>query len=155
MAHKDTLGCAASPLHQGRAALMRTCLSRKEEAFRWQMQYFLLHQMAPAGTGPKLKTQLVTKPSPSGHDKPSQCSVRSPTKTADETIQGAQPETWGPRWGALALYTLGIFPLIPWKKDRAPWRRKWQPTPVFLPEESPGTEEHGGATVHGVAKSQT
>ena len=24
------------------------------------------------------------------------------------------------------------------------WRRKWQPTPVFLPGESPGTEEPGG-----------
>ena len=25
-----------------------------------------------------------------------------------------------------------------------PWRRAWQPTPVFLPEESPWTEESGG-----------
>ena len=100
MAHKDTLGCAASPLHQGRAALMRTCLGRKEEAFRWQMQYFLQHQMAPAGTGPKFQTPLVTKPSPSGHDKPSQCSVRSPTKAADETVQGAQPEMWGSKVGS-------------------------------------------------------
>ena len=24
------------------------------------------------------------------------------------------------------------------------WRRKWQPTPVFLPGESPWTEEPGG-----------
>ena len=24
---------------------------------------------------------------------------------------------------------------------KIPWRRKWQPTPVFLPEESPWTEE--------------
>ena len=31
------------------------------------------------------------------------------------------------------------------------WRRAWQPTPVFLPVESPWTE----AIVHGVAKSQT
>ena len=27
---------------------------------------------------------------------------------------------------------------------KIPWRRKWQPTPVFLPEESPRTEEPGG-----------
>ena len=27
---------------------------------------------------------------------------------------------------------------------RLPWRRAWQPTPVFLPEESPWTEEPGG-----------
>ena len=32
---------------------------------------------------------------------------------------------------------------------------EWQPTPVFLPGESPWTEEPGGATVHGVAKSRT
>ena len=25
-----------------------------------------------------------------------------------------------------------------------PWRRAWQPTPVFLPGESPWTEERGG-----------
>ena len=27
---------------------------------------------------------------------------------------------------------------------RFPWRRAWQPTPVFLPGESPGTDEPGG-----------
>ena len=27
---------------------------------------------------------------------------------------------------------------------KIPWRRAWQPTPVFLPEESPWTEESGG-----------
>ena len=26
---------------------------------------------------------------------------------------------------------------------RFPWRRSWQPTPVFLPGESPRTEEPG------------
>ena len=26
----------------------------------------------------------------------------------------------------------------------SPWRREWQPTPVFLPGESPWTEEPGG-----------
>ena len=36
------------------------------------------------------------------------------------------------------------------------WKRPWQPTPVFLPGESPWTEETGGLpTVHGVTKSQT
>ena len=39
---------------------------------------------------------------------------------------------------------------------KIPWRRKWQPTPVFLPGESPWTEEAGGLyIVHGVTKSQT
>ena len=31
----------------------------------------------------------------------------------------------------------------PWI-GKIPWRRAWQPTPVFLPGESPGTEEPGG-----------
>ena len=31
----------------------------------------------------------------------------------------------------------------PWV-GRIPWRRAWQPTPVFLPGESPWTEEPGG-----------
>ena len=35
------------------------------------------------------------------------------------------------------------------------WRRKWQPTPVFLPGESHGQRSLVGSTVHGVAKSQT
>ena len=34
------------------------------------------------------------------------------------------------------------------------WRRKWQPTPVFLPRESHGQMSQTGYTVHGVAKSQ-
>ena len=35
---------------------------------------------------------------------------------------------------------------------KIPWRRAWQPTPVFLPGESPWTKEPGGATVPEVAK---
>ena len=31
----------------------------------------------------------------------------------------------------------------PWI-GKIPWRRAWQPTPVFLPGESPWTEEPGG-----------
>ena len=27
---------------------------------------------------------------------------------------------------------------------KIPWKRAWQPTPVFLPEESPWTDELGG-----------
>ena len=36
---------------------------------------------------------------------------------------------------------------------RFPWRRKWQPTPVFLPGESQGQRSLAGYTVHGVAES--
>ena len=38
---------------------------------------------------------------------------------------------------------------------RFPWRRKWQPTPVFLPGESHRRRSLVGYTVHGVAKSWT
>ena len=31
----------------------------------------------------------------------------------------------------------------PWV-GKIPWRRAWKPTPVFLPGESPWTEEPGG-----------
>ena len=33
----------------------------------------------------------------------------------------------------------------PWV-GKIPWRRAWQPTPLFLPGESPRTEEPGGLT---------
>ena len=36
---------------------------------------------------------------------------------------------------------------------KIPWRRAWQATPVFLPGESPRTEEPGGLQSIGVAKS--
>ena len=35
-----------------------------------------------------------------------------------------------------------------------PWRKKWQPTPVFLPGESHG-QRSWQETVHGVAESDT
>ena len=33
-----------------------------------------------------------------------------------------------------------------------PWRRAWQPTPVFLPRESPWTEEPGGLQFMGLQR---
>ena len=42
-----------------------------------------------------------------------------------------------------AVGDMGGDPLFdPWV-GKFPWRRKWQPTPVFLPGESPWTEETG------------
>ena len=41
----------------------------------------------------------------------------------------------------------------PWVR-KIPWRKKRQPTPVFLPERFMGREAWR-ATVHGVAESQT
>ena len=40
-----------------------------------------------------------------------------------------------------------------WVK-KIPWRRKWEPTPMFLPGESHG-QKSLAATVHGVVKSWT
>ena len=42
----------------------------------------------------------------------------------------------------------------PWG-GKIPWRRAWQPTPVFWPVESPWTRERDRLQSMGVAKSQT
>ena len=56
-------------------------------------------------------------------------------------------------WASLVSQMLKNPPTM-WKTwvGKIPWRRAWQPTPVFLPGESPWTWR---VTVHGVAKSQT
>ena len=36
---------------------------------------------------------------------------------------------------------------------KVPWRRKWQPTPVFLPGEIPWTEEPGGLQSTGLQRA--
>ena len=51
------------------------------------------------------------------------------------------------------------MPAVPeaWVQSLArniPWRRAWQPTPVFFHEESQGLRSLG-VTVHGVTKTQT
>ena len=51
------------------------------------------------------------------------------------------------QWRKLQFY--------PWV-GKIPWRREWQPTPVFLPGESHGQGCLVGYNIiHGVAKSQT
>ena len=42
----------------------------------------------------------------------------------------------------------------PWV-GKIPWRRAWHPTPVFLPGESPWTEEPGGLQSRGCKESDT
>ena len=42
----------------------------------------------------------------------------------------------------------------PWVR-KIPWRRKWQPTPVFFPGKSHGQRSLVGCSPHGVVKSQT
>jgi len=48
---------------------------------------------------------------------------------------------------------LGDYGFDPWVR-KIPWKRKWQPTPVFFPEKIPWTEEPGGLQSTGVAKSR-
>ena len=42
----------------------------------------------------------------------------------------------------------------PWG-GKIPWRRKWQPTPVFLPEESHGQRSLGGYSPWGRKEPDT
>ena len=42
----------------------------------------------------------------------------------------------------------------PWVRT-IPWRRAWQPTPIFSPGESPWTEEPGGLQSIGSQESNT
>ena len=44
--------------------------------------------------------------------------------------------------------------LDPWV-GKIPWRKAWQLTTVFLPGESPWTEEPGGVQSMGITESQT
>ena len=46
---------------------------------------------------------------------------------------------------------VGFYPWV----GKVAWRRKWQPTPVFLPGESHGQRNMAGFKVHRVAKSRT
>ena len=68
-------------------------------------------------------------------------------------------------WFQLAFYNFESFKQVPitgcfsWNLTevswvgKIPWRRKWQPTPVFLPGECHG-QRSLVATVHGVTKSR-
>ena len=51
-------------------------------------------------------------------------------------------------WPSYDIYILGNIPSVELKFDpwvrKIPWRRSWQPTSIFLPRESPWTEEPGG-----------
>ena len=49
---------------------------------------------------------------------------------------------WWLRWLRICLQCRR--PEFDLSVGKIPWRRKWQPTPVFLPRESPRTEEPGG-----------
>ena len=48
-------------------------------------------------------------------------------------------------WASLMAQMVKNMPAVreTWV-GKIPWRREWQPTPVFFPGESPWTEEPGG-----------
>ena len=50
------------------------------------------------------------------------------------------PASSGGKESACNVGDLGLIPGL----GRFPWRRRWQPTPLFLSVESPGTEDPGG-----------
>ena len=52
-------------------------------------------------------------------------------------------------WASLVAQRVKNLPAmqetwVPFQVGKIPWRRAWQPIPVFLPGESPWTEEPGG-----------
>ena len=60
----------------------------------------------------------------------------------------------GGSYGKMSACNGGRLWFDPWVR-KSPWRRKWQPTPVLLPEKSHGQWSLVGSTVHGVVKSRT
>ena len=80
---------------------------------------------------------------------------------------GTQPPTRG-AWGPFFLLASPSLPAARWgrpffpdaskrvppRPGKIPWRKTWQPTPVFLPEEPHG-QRSLWAIVHRVAKSRT
>ena len=50
------------------------------------------------------------------------------------------------------IHVFGDERLDPFWVGKILWRRKWQPTPVFLPGESHGQGSLAGYTVHGIVR---
>ena len=94
---------------------------------------------------------------------------RESSQPRDQTqVSGLAPAAVSQRWAILTVSVLGFLAKIKWwlrrkapvynvgdlgsipGSERFPGRRKWQPTPVFLPRKSHGQR----SLVHGVAKSK-
>ena len=59
--------------------------------------------------------------------------------------------SWWLRWSRICLQC-GRPGFHPWVR-KIPWRRAWQPTPVFLPGESPGQRSLAGYSPRGCKES--
>ena len=68
-------------------------------------------------------------------------------------ISDMQGLPWWLRWQRICMQS-GRSGFNPWV-GKIQWRRAWQPTPVFLPGESPGTEEPGGLQSMGLHIDRT
>ena len=68
-------------------------------------------------------------------------------QAAHSTILGFP---WWHRWQRIHLHW-GRPGFDPWVR-KIPWRRLWQPIPVFLPGESPWTEKPGGLQYMGLQR---
>ena len=89
--------------------------------------YYTLQKFSPNGLG--ISPQFKNQGFPGG-------SVgKEPTCNAGDHLKGRRPR------------------FNPWV-GKVPWRRKWQPTPVFLSGKSHGQRSRW-ATAHGVSKNQT
>ena len=58
-------------------------------------------------------------------------------------LPGGSPVKNPPAMLGAAGDTGSMCEVLPWV-GKIPWRRAWQPTPIFLPGESPWTEQPGG-----------
>ena len=58
------------------------------------------------------------------------------------------PASSGGKESACNVEELGLIPGL----GRFPWQRTWQPTPLFLAGEPPGTEEPGGLQSMGLQR---
>ena len=72
----------------------------------------------------------------SSANKESACNARDPSSIPGSEISPRKGIGYSLQypWASLVAQIVG----------KIPWRRTWQPTPVFLPGESPWTEEPGG-----------
>ena len=74
------------------------------------------------------------------------CLQSLPLENFPHNTEGIAPLLWGfpgasdGRESHLRCRIPGFYPWV----GKIPWRRTWQPTPVFLPGDSPWTEEPGG-----------
>ena len=69
----------------------------------------------------------------------------------DPSLAMGTPQVAQPGKNLPSMLETGFDPWV----ENIPWRRKWQPTPVFLPEESNGQKNLAGYSPWGRKESDT